>query len=103
MYSSTVQRALDIASADRTTVVIAHRLSTIKNADLIVVMKDGDIIEKGKHNELLELDGVYKQLVLKQKIKLQEDALAKKALEEAIKQNKQSEKWRQVNPHRRVP
>lgn len=72
-----VQKALDIASADRTTIVIAHRLSTIKNADLIVVMKDGDIIEKGKHNELLEQDGVYKQLVLKQKIKLQEDAVAK--------------------------
>ncbi|KAM3581172.1 hypothetical protein VKS41_006610 [Umbelopsis sp. WA50703] len=72
-----VQKALDIASADRTTIVIAHRLSTIKNADLIVVMKDGDIIEQGKHNELLEQDGVYKQLVLKQKIKLQEDAKAK--------------------------
>ncbi|KAH8552424.1 P-loop containing nucleoside triphosphate hydrolase protein [Umbelopsis sp. PMI_123] len=72
-----VQRALDVAAADRTTVVIAHRLSTIKNADLIVVMKDGKIIEMGKHNELLEMDGVYKQLVLKQKIKLQEDAQSK--------------------------
>ncbi|KAG2186819.1 hypothetical protein INT44_003045 [Umbelopsis vinacea] len=72
-----VQKALDIASADRTTVVIAHRLSTIKNADLIVVMKDGDIVEAGKHNDLLEQDGVYKQLVLKQKIKMQEDAVVK--------------------------
>jgi ABC-type multidrug transport system fused ATPase/permease subunit len=76
-FNATVQRALDIASADRTTVVIAHRLSTIKNADLIVVMKDGDIVEYGKHNDLLEQDGVYKQLVLKQKIKMQEDAIAK--------------------------
>lgn len=77
IFAYSVQKALDIASADRTTVVIAHRLSTIKNADLIVVMKDGDIVEFGKHNDLLEQDGVYKQLVLKQKIKMQEDAIAK--------------------------
>jgi ABC-type multidrug transport system fused ATPase/permease subunit len=69
-----VQKALDVASADRTTIVIAHRLSTIKNADLIVVMKDGDIVEQGAHKELLELDGVYNQLVIKQTIKLQEHA-----------------------------
>lgn len=72
-----VQKALDIAATDRTTIVIAHRLSTIKNADLIVVMKDGNVVEMGKHNDLLERDGVYKQLVLKQKIKLQEDAKSK--------------------------
>ncbi|CAO3673561.1 unnamed protein product [Umbelopsis ramanniana] len=72
-----VQRALDAASADRTTVVIAHRLSTIKNADLIVVMKDGKVNEIGKHNDLLKQQGVYYDLVLKQKIKLQEDAKAK--------------------------
>ncbi|CAM0141670.1 unnamed protein product [Umbelopsis sp. WA50703] len=72
-----VQRALDLASADRTTVVVAHRLSTIKNADLIVVMKDGNIIEQGKHNDLLEHQGVYYELVMKQKIKLEEDAKAK--------------------------
>ncbi|KAI8149545.1 P-loop containing nucleoside triphosphate hydrolase protein [Fennellomyces sp. T-0311] len=63
-----VQRALDAASADRTTIVIAHRLSTIRNADLIVVMQQGDLIEKGTHNELLACDGVYAELVRKQQI-----------------------------------
>ena len=46
----------------RTVFVIAHRLSTIKNADLILVMKDGDIIEQGNHNELMEKDGFYAKL-----------------------------------------
>ena len=46
----------------RTSFVIAHRLSTIKNADLILVMKDGDIIEQGNHNELMEKDGLYAKL-----------------------------------------
>ncbi|KAI7871025.1 putative ABC transporter protein [Spinellus fusiger] len=63
-----VQKALDAAAADRTTIVIAHRLSTIRNADLIVVMKQGDLIEQGTHNELLALGGVYSELVAKQKI-----------------------------------
>ncbi|KAI8142959.1 putative ABC transporter protein [Fennellomyces sp. T-0311] len=63
-----VQRALDAASADRTTIVIAHRLSTIRNADLIVVMQQGDLIEKGTHNELLARNGVYAELVRKQQI-----------------------------------
>ncbi|CEJ01545.1 Putative ABC multidrug transporter mdr1 [Rhizopus microsporus] len=63
-----VQAALDAASADRTTIVIAHRLSTIRNADLIVVMQQGDLIEQGTHNELLALDGVYADLVRKQEI-----------------------------------
>ncbi|KAJ3106312.1 ATP-binding cassette, sub-B (MDR TAP), member 4 [Phlyctochytrium planicorne] len=58
-----VQAALDNAAANRTTIVIAHRLSTIKNADLIVVMDRGEIIETGRHNDLLELDGVYASLV----------------------------------------
>ena len=47
---------------DRTSFVIAHRLSTIKDADLILVMKDGDIIEQGTHNELLERGGFYAEL-----------------------------------------
>ena len=46
----------------RTSFVIAHRLSTIKNADVILVMKDGDIIEQGNHEELLAKDGFYAQL-----------------------------------------
>ncbi|KAL0087186.1 P-loop containing nucleoside triphosphate hydrolase protein [Phycomyces blakesleeanus] len=63
-----VQKALDAAAADRTTIVIAHRLSTIRNADLIVVMQQGDLIEQGTHNELLALGGVYSELVAKQQI-----------------------------------
>ena len=48
---------------DRTTLVIAHRLSTIANADLICVMHDGKIIERGTHEELLALNGHYSRLV----------------------------------------
>lgn len=57
-----VQDAMDELAKGRTSFVIAHRLSTIKNADLILVMKDGDIVEKGKHEELLQKDGFYAQL-----------------------------------------
>lgn len=57
-----VQDAMDELAKGRTSFVIAHRLSTIKNADLILVMKDGDIVEKGKHDELLTQDGFYAQL-----------------------------------------
>ena len=46
----------------RTSFIIAHRLSTIKNADLILVMKDGDIIEQGAHKQLLEQQGFYAEL-----------------------------------------
>ncbi|KAI9003540.1 ABC transporter [Gaertneriomyces semiglobifer] len=55
----TVQKALDSASENRTTIAIAHRLSTIRNADLIIVMADGTIIEKGTHVELMALKGEY--------------------------------------------
>lgn len=57
-----IQDAMDKLMADRTSFVIAHRLSTIKNADLILVMKDGDIIEKGTHEELLARKGFYADL-----------------------------------------
>lgn len=54
--------AMDKLMVGRTSIVIAHRLSTIKNADLILVMKDGDIIESGNHSELLEKKGFYAEL-----------------------------------------
>ncbi|MBA4347375.1 MAG: ABC transporter, partial [Clostridiales bacterium] len=57
-----VQQAMDRLTSGRTSFVIAHRLSTIKNADLILVMKDGDIIESGNHKELLERGGFYAEL-----------------------------------------
>ena len=57
-----VQKAADGLMQGRTSFVIAHRLSTIKNADLILVMKDGDIIESGNHEELLKKNGFYASL-----------------------------------------
>jgi len=57
-----VQEAMDRLTSGRTSFVIAHRLSTIKNADLILVMKDGDIIENGNHKELLAKSGFYAEL-----------------------------------------
>lgn len=54
-----IQEAMDKLMAGRTSFVIAHRLSTIKNADLILVMKDGDIIEQGNHDDLLRKNGFY--------------------------------------------
>lgn len=63
-----VQKALDSASEGRTTIVIAHRLSTIKNADMIVVMAKGKIVEQGTHDELLSKQGVYQSLVQAQEI-----------------------------------
>ncbi|MGI6330171.1 MAG: ABC transporter ATP-binding protein [Bacilli bacterium] len=62
----TVQLAMDKLTKGRTSFVIAHRLSTIKNADLILVMKEGNIIEKGNHQELLEQKGFYHELYYSQ-------------------------------------
>ncbi|MEG1393447.1 MAG: ABC transporter ATP-binding protein [Christensenellaceae bacterium] len=59
---SLIQKAMDKLMAGRTSFVIAHRLSTIKNANLILVMKDGDIIEQGTHDELLAQKGFYAEL-----------------------------------------
>ncbi len=57
-----VQEALENLMRNRTTIVIAHRLSTIKNADEICVMHEGEIVERGCHDDLLKLDGYYKRL-----------------------------------------
>jgi ATP-binding cassette subfamily B protein len=53
---------MDRLMVGRTSFIIAHRLSTIRNADLIFVMRDGDIVEQGNHTELLERDGFYAEL-----------------------------------------
>ena len=53
---------MDKLTKGKTSFIIAHRLSTIKNADLILVMKDGNIVEQGNHNELLNKNGFYAEL-----------------------------------------
>ena len=57
-----IQNAMDKLMVNRTSIIIAHRLSTIKNADLILVMKNGDIIESGNHETLLNKKGFYSEL-----------------------------------------
>ena len=57
-----IQEAMDKLTKGRTSFVIAHRLSTIKNADIILVLKDGDIIESGNHQQLMEQKGFYADL-----------------------------------------
>ena len=57
-----IQQAMDKLMTNRTSFVIAHRLSTIKNSDIILVMKDGDIVESGNHNELIAKNGFYAEL-----------------------------------------
>ena len=57
-----IQKAMDELTKGRTSFIIAHRLSTIKNADIIMVLNNGDIIETGNHEELLEKKGFYAEL-----------------------------------------
>jgi ATP-binding cassette subfamily B protein len=57
-----VQQALSVALADRTSLVIAHRLSTVRNADQILVVEDGRIVQRGRHEELLDAGGLYAEL-----------------------------------------
>ena len=58
-----VQDALEKLMKNRTSIIIAHRLSTIKNADIILVMNNGEIVEKGKHEELMNNNGIYSKLI----------------------------------------
>ena len=57
-----IQRAMDELTKGRTSFVIAHRLSTIKNADKFLVLRDGDVIESGTHEELMQRGGFYAEL-----------------------------------------
>ena len=57
-----IQKGMERLMENRTSFVIAHRLSTIRDADLILVMKDGDIVEAGNHEDLMKADGFYTQL-----------------------------------------
>lgn len=61
-----VQKSLQEFMKNRTVLVVAHRMSTIKNADVIMVIKDGEVLEKGKHDEFIERDSFYKKLYQKQ-------------------------------------
>ena len=102
----TVQDALDRAKLGRTTIIIAHRLSTIRNADLIVAMASGKVVEMGTHDELMELHGVYYDLVLRQtnkqekqeNIVVTEDNVKESIIQPSFKEpRKQSKKLDHVN------
>ena len=81
-----VQQALDILIKGRTTLVIAHRLSTVRNAHRLVVMADGRIAEIGTHEELLRLDGLYRQLYEMQFAREEEgEVMGKEAMAQAVR------------------
>ena len=63
---SEIRRQLDRLKVNRTTIIIAHRLSTIKEADQIIVLEEGSLVESGRHTDLIELDGFYAKLVSRQ-------------------------------------
>lgn len=68
-----IQRAMDKLTEGRTSFIIAHRLSTIRDADIILVMKDGDIVETGNHEELLAKGGFYAELYQSQFADMKEE------------------------------
>ena len=60
-----IQKAIDNVAKEKTTLIIAHRLSTIRNADAIIVLKDGKVLEIGNHDSLMNAGGYYKDLIVK--------------------------------------
>ena len=64
-----MQDAINRLMKDRTSLVIAHRLSTVRHADEIIVLQKGRIVERGKHDELIGQDGLYRKLVEMQEVK----------------------------------
>ncbi len=78
-----IQAALDEVSRNRTTVVIAHRLSTVVNADEILVLRDGQIAERGDHANLLQQDGLYAQMWNRQREATEAEELARRKLADA--------------------
>ena len=89
-----VQGALEAASKSRTTICIAHRLSTIKNADNIIVMSHGTIIEQGTHDHLYNSDGMYKGLVDAQRISAETTGDGDETPEEVIEMEEQFRRTR---------
>ena len=71
----TILNRLKDIMAERTTIIISHRISTVKSADVIVVLKDGEIVERGTHEDLLELNGVYAGIYEKQLLQEELEAL----------------------------
>ena len=74
MTEAKIQSAMESVIAGRTSIMIAHRLSTVRDADMILVVRDGKIVEQGTHAELLKMRGYYFELYTKQ---YEEDAIAK--------------------------
>jgi len=84
-----IQRSLDELTADRTTFAIAHRLSTIKDADTILVLEDGRVVERGSHDDLLARDGLYANLWAVQAGEI--DELPEEFVQRAIRRRAQTD------------
>jgi len=74
-----IQESLDAAAVGRTTIVIAHRLSTVVNADEILVLKGGDVVERGRHDALVAQDGLYAEMWRRQRAAAETQAAAEAA------------------------